>query len=582
MLKQVLINVEATDMRIAMLEDGQLVELFVENSNSKSMLGNIYKGRVEGIVPGLKAVFVNVGLKKNAFLHFSDILQEYELPARGRPERFGQAKDARNAEQPSEEEESAAGEMEDDYISPQILPGEPADDLSGDEGAEPEAQRPPRRSRTLHVGDSILVQVVKEPINDKGPRVTSYLSLPGRYLVMMPFSDHKGGVSRKIEDQIERRRLRELLRSLDRQAGAGSFIIRTAGLEVEEGSINEDYQALLTQWNALKRKNIKLQAPALIHNEQEILQRIVRDVLRNDIDEILIDSKVEMKKLIETCQEMAPGMIPRIHLYESSKSIFDVFEVEQQFQKALRRKVWLKSGGAIVIDETEALTAIDVNSGKYVGSEDQQSVILKTNLEACDAVSRQLRLRDLGGLVVIDFIDMTNRDHQQQVLREFKSRLRRDNAKYSMTGFSEFGLVELTRKRVRMSLAHSVYRTCPYCEGSGKILGHAQIWKSLKYDLLDNLTTADEVESVEISVHPEVRDYLAKDVVAEIKSIAHRFNVKLNFVGKADYHQEQFSIVKTMKSGSQDKKEKQVRTRRTPAKKGLESTQVPQDNSPQS
>lgn len=567
MFKQVLINVEATDMRVAVLEDGMLVELFVEDFAQQTLLGNIYKGKVEGVVPGLKAVFVNIGQERNAFLHFSDVLQEYDLPSRGRPERLAPSSN-RSQEKSADKNGGDSGE-EDDYIDPQVLPGE------GEDG-EPGVERPARRSRPLRVGDSILVQVTKEPISEKGPRVTSYVSIPGRYLVMMPFSEHQGGVSRKIEDMEERRRLRDLLRGLE--GDSGSFIVRTAGLEEEESAIREDHDALVKQWNLIKKKHLKANAPALIHNEQDIIQRLVRDTLRNDINEILIDSKQEMKGLVKAIDSMAPAMRDRVHLFESSKNIFDVFEVEQQFQKALRRKVWLKSGGFVVIDETEALTAIDVNSGKYVGSEDQHQVILKTNLEACRVVSRQLRLRDIGGLIVVDFIDMTNRDHQAQVLREFRSCLKRDNAKYAMTGLSEFGLVEMTRKRVRRSLVHSVYQLCPYCEGAGKILGKAQIWKRIKYDLIDQLNKDETMEAAEIAVHSSIRTYLESEVLDDIKIIARRHNVRLNFVGRQDYHLEQYTITKQAISTVQEEEKPEGRRRRVPAKKGLESALTPHDN----
>lgn len=542
MYKQVLINVEATDLRVAMLEDGELVELFVDHFNSQSVLGNIYKGRVEGIVPGLKAVFVNIGHEKNAFLHFSDVLQEYDLPMKGRPQRQAPAASKRKAG-PAKDE---AGEDEDDYIEPQILPGE---DEEEEEDARKRRSRSAKRSRPLQVGDSILVQVVKEPINEKGARITSYISTPGRYLVMMPFSDNAGGISRKIDNPEERRRLRDLLRGLKNTEG-GSFIIRTAGLEEDEQAIVEDHDFLVKQWKTIRKKNLRANAPALIHNEQDILQRLVRDTLRNDIDEILIDSRSEMKNLIKACEMMAPAMIERIHLYQSSKNIFEVFEVEQQFQKALRRKVWMKNGGFLVIDETEALTAVDVNSGKYVGSEDQDQVILHTNLAACEMISRQLRLRDLGGLIVIDFIDMTNRDHQHQVLRQFKSCLRKDDAKYAMTGFSDFGLVEMTRKRVRMSLARAIYRQCPYCEGAGRILGEPQIWKRIKYAIIDELAKHPGTDSAQILVHSQIRSYLQKEVLDDIQRISGEYGIALEFVARPDFHHEQFEIVRPVKSST--------------------------------
>ncbi len=305
----------------------------------------------------------------------------------------------------------------------------------------------------------------------------------------------------------------------------------------------------------------------LVYNEGDIVQRLVRDTLRNDINEILIDSKPQMRQLLEACETMAPRMVERVHLFESAKNMFDVFEVEKQFQKALKRKFFLKSGGFIVIDETEALTAIDVNSGKFVGKDDQDSVILKTNLEACKAISRQLRLRDLGGLVVMDFIDMTNRDHQHQVLRELRKCLNSDNAKYSISGFSEFGLVEMTRKRIRVSLAKTIFRQCPYCEGSGKILGEPQTWKLIKYGVIEELSKNEDIGSIDVLVHYEIRSYLEKEVLADLKMISNRFKVKLNFIGRPDYHHEQFSFITHLRSDLNEEKTKPIRKSRVLSEK---------------
>ena len=450
MHKQALINVEETDIRVAIMEDGNLVELFVENLRSLSNVGNIYKGRVEGIVPSLKAVFVNIGREKNAFLHFSDVLEEYDLPMSGRPERRPRtaAAAADTVEDISAKEEELFDD--DDYVEPE--------DEEGEGGTRTLVKRAPRRSLKLSAGDEILVQVVKDEINDKGPRITTYLSLPGRYLVMMPYSENSGGISRRIEDPTERKRLRQLLRSLKKEYGA-AFINRTAGLDQDEEAIRKDAEQLYHAWQELQRKTARSKAPACCHNDQEILTRVVRDNFTEDLDEILVDNKQAVKQMIKACKEMVPALVDRIHYFDSPKNIFETFEVERQFQKALKRKVWLRSGGQIVIDETEALVAIDVNSGKFVGNEDQESMILKTNLEAARAIAHQLRLRDLGGLIIIDFIDMKSRENELAVMREFKRCLRRDRAKYSISDFSNYGLIEMTRKRIRMSLARTLYRS---------------------------------------------------------------------------------------------------------------------------
>ncbi len=542
MFKQVLINFEETDIRVAMLEDGNLAELFVEDMRARSSIGNIYKGRIESIVPGLRALFINIGLEKNAFLHFNDVLPELELPQRGRPERETQRQaKARMKDAAASEEESLD---EDDYLEPLLGEG----DAEGEKAERPprSAHQPDRKARRLRVGDEILVQVIKEKISEKGARVTTFLTMPGRFLVYMPFSENSGGVSRRIEDVNERKRLRQILREINEEVGP--VIIRTAGLEQDMDEIRDDARQLATSWDQIMKRAARMRAPACVHNDHEILRRLVRDNFNDEIDEILIDSKSAMRELITACQEMVPSLPPRIHYYDSPINIFDTFEVEKQFQKALKRKVWLRSGGAIIIDETEAMTAIDVNSGKFVGDEDQESVILKTNMEACRAIARQLRLRDLGGLVVIDFIDMGSREHELQVLREFKKVLRADRAKFSISDFSNFGLIEMTRKRVRKSLLHSLYRPCPYCDGSSRILNEPQLWKQLKYDLMAELEQTPGVERVEIMVHSQFKGYLQENVLDALGVIAGRYQVGIQIVGCNDLHHEAIKIVKHLKS----------------------------------
>ena len=438
-------------------------------------------------------------------------------------------------------------EEDDDYV-------EPIEDEEDDaeEAAARKAKRPPRRSRSLKVGEEILVQVTKEEISEKGARITTYISLPGRYLVMMPYSENAGGVSRRIEDAGERRRLRQILSDIKPEEG--SFIIRTAGLEQGEEDIRRDAKLLQKNWASIMRRAQRGHAPVSVYDEQDILTRVVRDNFTEDLDEILIDSASSMRPLIKACQEMIPELSNRIHFYDSPVNIFDTFEVEKQFQKALKRKVWMRSGGAIVIDETEALIAIDINSGKYVGQEDQDQVILKTNLEACRAVARQLRLRDLGGLVVIDFIDMNSREHEMQVLREFKRCLRSDRAKYSVSDFSEFGLVQMTRKRVKKSLASSFYRPCPYCDGSGRILSEAQLWKELKYDLIAELEQAPKTDAVEILVHSQLKTYMQENVLDTLTWMANKYQVALNVVASNEFHHEQVKIVKRVNSASCENK----------------------------
>lgn len=516
--KQVLINVEDKDIRVAVLEDGQLSQLFIEQIDEKSIVGNVYKARVESIVPGLQAVFVNIGEARNAFLHFSDVSSEYGAASKGAPGRS----------------------------EPGSTPGRGvAKEADGPEGAarKSSATRSKKKRKEIKVGDSILVQASKEPIGAKGARVTSYISIPCRYLVLLPNSEKNGGgVSRRIEDEGERRRLRAILRDL--KADEGSFIVRTAGLDHDEGEIRLDVKKSQKLWQRIRRSSAQQTAPSLIYDDHEILGRLVRDELTDDVDEIIIDSKPHARVLRRDLASMMPDVKDRVAVYDDTdQNLFDKYEVEHQFQKALRRKVWLKSGGHIIIDETEAMIAIDVNTGKFVGKDNQEETIFKTNLEAAEAAARQLRLREVGGLIVIDFIDMKDRENQKVLVRHFKDLLKRDRAKTAVGSLSEFGLLQMTRKRVRPSLANVIFGKCPYCKGSGRVLAERHIWKNIKYEMLAALRKTPKPRSLQITVHPDMRRYLENEMLEAARAIANRGRAALNFVENKDYHIEQYDVV---------------------------------------
>ena len=526
MKKQVLINVEDKDIRVAVLEDGQLTQLFIEQLEEKSIVGNIYKGRVESIVPGLKAVFVDIGLEKNAFLHFSDVRPEYLLPDKGAPKR---------APRKEAHPEAVESETETNSHSLTVVPVS--------DHTRPRAAVAKPRSIELRLGDEVLVQVSKESISVKGARVTTHISLPGRFLVFLPFSEKEGGVSRRIEAGAERGRLKTLLKTL--KAEEGGFIIRTAGLNQEEDEISSDVKKLKKLWQKIRRNATAGKAPVLVHDDHEIISRIVRDELTEDTEEIIIDSKTYAKNLRVALTNMVPTLKKRVVLYDNPyENLFDVHGVEAQFQKALRRKVWLKSGGYIVIDEAEALVAIDVNTGKFVGREDQESTILKTNLEAAEVVARQLQLRDVGGIIVIDFIDMRTRENQQKLLNRFKDLIKHDRAKTTVIPLTEYGLLQMTRKRVRQSLSRVIFKECPYCQASGRILNESQIWKNIKYEIYRMLKEDPTIKAVQISVHPDMRLYLEQEMLSSARLIANRHRVALSFIDNRDFHLEQYSIVK--------------------------------------
>jgi len=473
---QYLVNVEKKDIRVAVLEDGNLVQLLIEPTDERSFLGNIYKAVVSDVKPGIRAVFVDIGMERNAFLHFDDVeaeTVEFSRSPSRRPE--------------SEKAPRPRGHGSRDTRPPRFDP-----------------------ATALRSGDPLLVQVTKEGIGQKGPRVSSNISLPGRYLVLLPFGGHQeGGVSRKIEDIRERKRLRKILREI--QAPDKSYIVRTAGLERTADEIKSDVGFLDHAWRGIRQKYRSAKAPSLLYNDHDILYRMVRDVVSSTADEIWIDARPEFRQLHRWVEQMIPGIAGRVMCQaDPLKNLFDQFEVEKQIQKALRRRVWLRSGGYLIFDEMEAMTAIDVNTGKYTGGHDQDKTIYRTNLEAARTTAHQLRLRDIGGLIVIDFIDMGNKQHQKNIMTEFTHLLRQDKAKTSVLNISEFGLVEMTRKRVRHSLKGFFFTDCPVCGGSGEILTREQVWRNIRRDLVSRMALPPR-PSFEIRVHPDQKAYIESE-----------------------------------------------------------------------
>lgn len=500
--KRVLINVEDKDIRVATLEDGQLAQLFVEQIDNKSTVGNVYRGRVEGIVPGLQAAFVNIGMERNAFLHYADILDEFQLPGKTF---YGDRGDSKGRGQ-------------------------------GKKGA-------PKNQREMRSGEEIMVQVLKEPLGTKGARVSMNVSLPGRYLVLLPFAEgrNSGGVSKRIQDVSERRRLRDILRSLD--VDEGSFIIRTAGLNQPEEEIITDVHKLQTLWKEIQEGNEKCKAPTLVHDDHGILGRLVRDELTTDVEKLIIDDKDYAKELRRILASMMPKLKGKVTVHtDVETNLFEHYDVENQYQKALRNRVWLKSGGYIIVDETEALISIDVNSGKFVGKNDQEEMILKTNMEAADTVTRQLRLREVGGIIVVDFIDMRSRENQRALMRKFSEYLTRDRAKTTVCPLSDLGLLEMTRKRVRQSLSKVVFRKCPYCNGLGQVLTEQQIWKNVKYDIMAWVKEHPKTKDIQVTLHPIMRTFLENEVLDSAHTLANHCQVALNFVESKDFHIERFEL----------------------------------------
>lgn len=403
--------------------------------------------------------------------------------------------------------------------------------------------RRPQFQEVFKKGDEIMVQVVKEEIGLKGARISSYVSLPGRYLVLLPYPNEEGGISRKVEDIKERKRLKTLLKDISSDETA--FIIRTAGIYQEEKEIRNDVEFLSHEWGTIADRFKKAEPATLVYDDHDIIYRLARDVFDDSITEIQIDSFTEYEKLKNILGKLIPNLVDKVKHYSGNENIFHKFNVTKQIQKAARRKVWLKSGGYLIIDEAEALTAIDVNTGKSVGKDDQEKLILRTNLESARAVARELKLRDIGGLIVIDFIDMKDPRNREQVLHELKLQLRKDRSKTSVSAISEFGLVEMTRKRVRRSLRKTLFMDCPYCQGAGVVLNEQQIWHHIKHEIVRQLEmTKPAAPNLNITVNPRIRAYIDQNYKDVLRRLEQKYDTEIRISMSDIFHIENYQIEK--------------------------------------
>jgi ribonuclease G len=426
--KEILINANTEETRVAILENKTLMELFIERKMEKGTAGNIYKGRVERIIPGMEAAFVNIGLKKDAFLYVRDIVYPQE----------------------EYEEMLIASEQEEAEQERQDLKWE----------------KLPSISDLLKEGQEVLVQVAKEPLGKKGARLTTQVSLPGRYLVLMPTVDRLG-ISRRIEDEKERERLRELIKKV-KSEGEG-IIVRTEGEGQGEKEFLSDLEFLRKLWKDLRKKDKEVSAPVLVYEDLDLTFRAIRDYFTSEVNQLIIDSSSAYEKVCDFLGSFLPPLESRVRLYEGEKPLFAAYGLEEEISKALERKVPLKKGGSLIIDETEALVVIDVNSGQYVSKKRLEDTILSTNLKAAEEIVRQVRLRNLGGIIIIDFIDMEKEEHKKKVLQRLRKFLKIDRVRTNVLQLTELGLVEMTRKRVRESLGKILCQTCPQCQGKGRI-----------------------------------------------------------------------------------------------------------------
>ena len=495
---KLVLSVEKLETRVALLEGGRLEEYSVERKSSRNIVGSVYKGKVKNIEMGLKAMFVDIGFEKNAFLHFWDAI--------------------------------------------------PAALDSGIEEIDRRSNKRPRKRITVKdipsiypVGSDVIVQVTKGPIGTKGPRVTTNLSFAGRYLVLMPFSD-RSGISRKIEEPKERERLRKVLRQLEIPEGVG-VIIRTVGEGQRARYFVRDLRVLLDQWGKVDQAIRDNHSPCRLFEEPDLVERTVRDFLTEEINEIVCDDRGATDRMMDMVSQISRRARNRVRYYDGATPIFETHGVQKQVDDAFHRQVWLKCGGYIVIDETEALVAIDVNTGRNKGGRDVEKTILQTNLEAADEIARQLRLRNIGGLIIADFIDMKSRRDQQAVYNLMKERLKRDKARTHVLPISQLGLMEMTRQRAQESLSDTIYENCPYCGGRGVV----KTTMSTSVELHRTLNTVmrryqDSIHDIRVILNPDVLKRLKEEDEELLVELERRYAGRLMFRADPAFHHEKFVI----------------------------------------
>ena len=524
MNKELIVSSNRHETMAAILEDDQVAEIHIEREHQRGVVGNIYKGRVNKVLPGMQSAFVDIGLERDAFLYVSDVVDTIE-----------------------EFERLESGDGDDAPASDSESSGDAVRSRGNRRGrsVQRSAQKPTSQIEDLlKAGQEILVQVVKEPLGTKGARVTSHASIPGRFLVFMPTADNIG-VSRKIESREERSRLRGIVRQFREEHGfTGGVIIRTAASKRPKDDIEGDLRYFHELWSEMRGNMESLRAPAVIHHEESLVAKLIRDFLNDDFSAIRIDDREEHARVVRLVERIMPGLVERVRHYTKTFPIFEEYGVQAEIDKAIRSRVWLKSGGYIVINQTEALVAIDVNTGRYVGkrSGGLEDTIVKTNLEAAKEIVRQIRLRDLGGIIVADFIDMEDRKNRQKVAQAFDRELRRDRAPSKTIQVSDFGLIIVTRKRVRRSLERQLTDPCPYCSGSAVIKSSSTIC----YDLLSEVRKIGSElngHSVQLRVNPDIARILEqeqRDVLRDLESVLGR-----GVTVKPDVrlHHEQFDVM---------------------------------------
>ena len=522
MKKEIVINSTANEVRIAITEEGKLAELFVETPEKERLVGDIYVGKVAKVMPGIQAAFIDVGLPQDAFLHFSDIgasLGQYNAML-GEDSEIDTEADDEEDEQHHPVPPVVAQPSEGTAVAVAV---QPPPVRTGDRYDHRPRYERQHRNVNLTKGQEIIVQVTKEPVGKKGVRVTTEVSLPGRFLVLLPF-DGKVGISKKISSFKEKRRLRKLVRSI--LPPSFGVIVRTNAENQDEKVFLQDLESLLTTWREIEKAVKEETAPALLYKDMATTSSVIRDLFSEDVQRVVIDNKKLFKEIKTYVKLVSPQMVEKIEYYGKREPIFDVFGVEKEIATTLARKVWLKSGGYIIIDHTEAMTVIDVNSGRYAAKQEQELNSLKTDLEAAREICRQLRLRDLGGIIVIDFIDITDEKNKKKVYDEMKKEFRKDRAKATVLPMTEFCLVQITRQRIRQSIIHSFTEPCPVCGGSGLIQSKTTIVSQIERWIRRFKSESKEFRLV-LRVHPSIAQHLMGGTISRLTKIKLRFFVQI-------------------------------------------------------
>jgi ribonuclease G len=530
MNKEMIVSSNGHETMVAILEDDLAAEIFVERERQRGVVGNVYKGRVSKVLPGMQSSFIDIGLERDGFLYVDDVINTME-----------------------EFDKLAADEDEEKAPGVELVPpgGTELVPPVGSEPARPrdrngDRERPkPKIEDLLREGQEILVQVVKEPLGTKGARLTSHVTMAGRFLVFMPTVDHIG-VSRKIESREERSRLRGIVRDFRESRGfTGGVIIRTAASSRPSDDIDSDLEAFHRIWTEIRQRSESSRAPAVVYREQSLVSKLLRDLLTEEFQAIRIDDVQEHQRTLQLVERIMPTLAPKVRLYTKPYPIFDEYGVQAEIDKALKSKVWLKSGGSIVINQTEALVAIDVNTGRYVGKKSSgrlEDTIVKTNLEAVKEIVRQIRLRDLGGIIVLDFIDMEEKKNRQKILQAVEQELKKDRSPSKALQVSDFGLVIITRKRVKQSLERVLTEPCPYCSGTGLIKSSSTIC----YEILSEVKkVSPELNGhrLLLRVNPDIARALKEEESAVLRDLRQSIGKDVTIRADVQLHHEQFDVM---------------------------------------